>query len=180
MTANTKPSFPRIDRIESLSHAHQHELAELLIACVESGASVSFMLPMSLDKALRFWEKVAIGVSNGERAILVARDELGVVGTVQLVLDQPENQPHRADVAKMLVAPRARRKGLGAALLREVELLARTCRKTVLVLDTVSGSDGERLYTRGGWSRCGTVENYALMPTGEFCATTYFSKNVSM
>ncbi|HEX4591430.1 MAG TPA: GNAT family N-acetyltransferase, partial [Gemmataceae bacterium] len=100
-------------------------LADLLIDCVEGGASVSFMHPLSRDRALRFWQQVAEGTAAGKRALLVAEDSDGVCGTVQLLLDLPENQPHRADVAKMLVHRRARRKGLGAALMRAAEATAR-------------------------------------------------------
>ena len=96
-------------------------LADVLVDCVEGGASVSFMLPMTRDKALAFWRKVADGVARGERVLLVAEDAQGIVGTVQVILDQPENQPHRADVAKMLVHRRARRQGAGAALMRAAE-----------------------------------------------------------
>jgi len=123
---------------------------------------------------MEFWRRVADSVTRGERALLVAEDALGIVGTVQLVLDQPENQPHRADVAKMLVRRRARRRGLGAALMRAAEDLARECGKSLLVLDTVTDGDAERLYARLGWQRCGVIPGYALLPKGGLCATTYF------
>jgi GNAT superfamily N-acetyltransferase len=122
-------------------------LASVLIDCVEGGASVSFMHPLPRDRAVAFWSSVAQGVAAGERALLVAEDAQGVCGTVQLVLDQPENQPHRADLSKMLVHRRARRQGLGAALLRAAETTARECGKTLLVLDTAS-DEAERLYER--------------------------------
>ena len=96
-----------------------------------------------------------------------------IVGTVQLVLEQPENQPHRADVAKMMVANRARRQGIGAALMQAAEQEAKARGKTLLVLDTAS-ADAERLYARLGWQRCGTVPGYALLPQGGPCDTTYF------
>ena len=107
------------------------ELARLLIDCVESGASVSFMSPLSMEKASTFWYRVAAATARGERALLVAEDSAGIIGTVQLVLDLPENQPHRADVSKMLVHRRARRQGVGAAMLRRAALrmcAARQCR----------------------------------------------------
>lgn len=159
-------------------------LAEVLIDCVDGGASVSFMAPLAPARALAFWQGVAESVARGERALLVAEAldpasaEMAVVGTVQLITAQPENQPHRADVAKMLVHRRARRQGVAAALLRAVEDLARTLGKRVLVLDTVTGGDAERLYTRGGWQRVGVIPDYALMPDGQPCATTYFCKAV--
>ncbi|HEY0996124.1 MAG TPA: GNAT family N-acetyltransferase [Gemmatimonadaceae bacterium] len=152
-------------------------LCAVLIDCVEGGASVSFMPPMTHAKAAAFWSGVADGVARGERALLVAEDEAGgVVGTVQLVLALPENQPHRADVAKMLVHRRARRLGVAARLMTAVEQVARDEGRRVLVLDTVTGSDAERLYTRAGWTRVGEVPEYALMPDGPPCSTTFFYK----
>ena len=136
------------------------------------------MLPLSRDRAVAFWRRVAQGVAAGERALLVAEDAHGICGTVQLVLDLPENQPHRADLAKMLVARRVRRQGLGAALIRAAETMALEHGKTLLVLDTVTGGDAERLYHRLGWVRVGDIPGYALMPRGEFCTTTVFYRNL--
>jgi GNAT superfamily N-acetyltransferase len=149
-----------------------------LIDCVEGGASVSFMHPLSRDRALAFWRRVAQHVAAGERALLIAEDARGLCGTVQLVLDLPENQPHRADLAKMLVHRRARRQGLGAALMRAAEDTARECGKTLLVLDAVTGGDAERLYERLGWQRVGVIPGYALMPRGGLCSTTVFFRNL--
>ncbi|MBE2214428.1 MAG: GNAT family N-acetyltransferase [Opitutaceae bacterium] len=154
-------------------------LADVLIDCVNGGASVSFMHPFPRERALAFWRHVAEGVAAGERAVLVAEDAQGVCGTVQLVLALPENQPHRADLAKMLVHRRARRQGLGEALMGAAEGLARACGKTLLVLDTVSGGDAERLYARLGWVRVGVVPNYALFPAGGSCATTIFYRDLA-
>ena len=153
-------------------------LASVLIDCVEGGASVSFMHPLPRDRAVAFWGGVAQGVAAGERALLVAEDAQGVCGTVQLVLAQPENQPHRADLSKMLVHRRARRQGLGAALLRAAEATARECGKTLLVLDTAS-DDAERLYERVGWVRVGVIPGYALLPQGGLCGTTVYYRNLS-
>jgi GNAT superfamily N-acetyltransferase len=168
-----------IRRLHALDEARLEGLADVLVDCVESGASVSFMQPMTRDKALAFWRRVAVGVAHGERALLVAEDERGVCGTVQLVLDLPENQPHRADLAKMLVHRRVRRQGLGAALMRAAEATALDCGRTLLVLDTVTGADGERLYARLGWQRVGEVPRYALMPRGGYCSTTFFYRDLS-
>ncbi|MGZ5178907.1 MAG: N-acetyltransferase family protein [Ramlibacter sp.] len=155
------------------------ELADVLLDCVEGGASVSFMLPLSREKAEAFWRAVAEGVARGERVLLVAEDTDGrAVGTVQLVTAMPDNQPHRADVAKMLVHRRARRQGVAQRLLDAVDAQALAAGKTVLVLDTVTGSDAERLYARCGWQRVGSIPNYALMPDGAPCATTYFHKQL--
>jgi GNAT superfamily N-acetyltransferase len=172
-------SAPRgipIRRLHAIDDSQVEALADLLIACVAGGAGVSFMHPLAPAKAQKFWRQVAADVAVGERALLVAEDESGIVGTVQLVLDQPDNQPHRADVTKMLVHPRARRQGLGAEILRALEQTARQCGKTVLVLDTVTGSDAERLYARLGWVRVGTIPDYALLPRGGLAGTTVFYK----
>jgi len=154
-------------------------LADVLIDCVEGGASVSFMLPLPREKAVAFWRGVADGVSHGERALLVAEDHQGrIVGTVQLIMGLPDNQPHRADVAKMLVCRDARRRGIAQRLMAALDDAARAAGKTVLVLDTVTGGDAERLYERSGWQHVGVVPKYALMPTGEFCGTTFFYKHL--
>ncbi|KVD15151.1 GNAT family N-acetyltransferase [Burkholderia ubonensis] len=155
-------------------------LSDVLIDCVEGGASVSFMSPISWDTAARFWRQVADGVIRGERILLVAERADGrVVGTVQLITALPENQPHRADVAKMLVHRDARRQGVGARLMAAADDAARAAGKAVLVLDTVTGSDAARLYERAGWQRVGDVPNYALMPDGRYCATTFFHKQLA-
>lgn len=154
-------------------------LADVLLDCVEGGASVSFMWPLPRERALAFWRGVAEGVRSGERLLLVGQTQPGRIdGTVQLVLAQPDNQPHRADLAKMLVHRRARRRGLAQAMLAAAEAAAREAGKRVLVLDTVTGGDAERLYERGGWQRVGVIPDYALMPDGRLCATTYFHKAV--
>lgn len=153
-------------------------LAEVLVDCVEGGASVSFMQPLTRAKAEAFWRGVAAGVQAGERALLVAELAGEVVGTVQLVLGLPENQPHRADVAKMLVHRQARRRGTAARLLVALDEVARAEGRHVLVLDTVTGGDAERLYERAGWQRVGEVPRYALMPDGAFCGTTFFYKHL--
>lgn len=163
-----------IRRLDSLSDAQIDALAEVLIDCVAGGASVSFMHPLTADKARAFWRRVAATLPTGERVLLVAEDDTGIVGTVQLLLDQPENQPHRADLSKMLVHRRARRQGLGAALMRAAETAARDEGKTLLVLDAVTGGDAERLYAGLGWVRVGVIPDYALWPDGRPCDTTVF------
>lgn len=166
-----------VRRLHALDDAHVAGLADVLIDCVEGGASVSFMHPLSRERAQAFWRRVAQGVAAGERALLVAEDARGVCGTVHLVLDQPENQPHRADLTKMLVHRRARRQGVGAALLRAAEATARECGKTLLVLDTAS-DDAERLYERAGWIRAGVIPGYALLPRGGLCDTTVYYREL--
>jgi len=163
--------------LEALGEREIQALGDVLIDCVEGGASVSFMWPMSRAKADAFWKRAADAVSRRERIVVVAEDADGaIVGTVTVLLDQPENQPHRGDVSKMLVHRRARRHGVGAALLEAAERSARKVGKTLLVLDTVSGSDAERLYRRQGWQRCGEIPGYALWPDGAPCPTTIFYK----
>jgi GNAT superfamily N-acetyltransferase len=153
-------------------------LADVLVDCVEGGASVSFMWPLPRERALAFWRGVAEGVARGERVLLIAEDPQGIVGTVQLITGLPENQPHRADVAKMLVHRRARRRGIAQQLMAAVDAEARAEARTVLVLDTVTGGDAERLYRRSGWQRVGDVPKYALMPDGALCGTTFFYKHL--
>ncbi len=165
-------------RLHALDDAQVDELADVLIDCVDGDASVSFMHPLTRDRALAFWRRVAQGVAVGERAVLVAEDDLGICGTVQLVLAQPENQPHRADLAKMLVHRRVRRQGLGAALVQAAEAMGRACGKTLLVLDAVTGGDAARLYERLGWVCVGEIPGYALMPRGGLCSTTVYYRNL--
>lgn len=172
------PDRYSIRRIENATQWEIDGLCAVLVDCVEAGASVSFMLPMTQDKAERFWRDVAESVAREERALLVAEDGEGILGTVQVVWAAPENQPHRGDVAKMLVHRRGRRRGAGAALLAAAEECAHAAGKTLLVLDTVTGSDGYRLYAANGWTRVGEVPDYALMPDGAPCATTYFYKRL--
>lgn len=167
-----------IRRLVSVDEAQVDELASVLIDCVEGGASVSFMSPLTRERAVAFWHQVERGVVAGHRALLVAEDAAGICGTVQLVFDLPENQPHRGDLAKMLVHRRARRQGLGAALVRAAEATARDCGKSLLVLDTVTGSDAERLYAKLGWQRVGEIPRYALWPQGGFCSTTVFYRDL--
>lgn len=168
-----RPDDFTVQRPATVSDRYLEGLADVLIDCVDGGASVSFMHPLPRAKALEFWRGVADGVAHGERALLVAEDGGGVIGTVQLILQQPENQPHRADLSKMLVHRRARRRGVGAALLRAAEVAARECEKSLLVLDTAS-DDAERLYARLGWQRSGVIPGYALLPHGGLCDTTFY------
>lgn len=165
--------------IESLGEREIRELGDVLIDCVEGGASVSFMWPMTRAKAETFWREVAASAARGERKVVAAYDaDETIIGTVQVVWAQSENQPHRGDVAKMLVHRRARRLGVGAALLAVAERVALDAGKTLLVLDTVTDSDGYRLYSRQGWQRVGEIPDYALWPDGRLCPTTVFYKSL--
>jgi GNAT superfamily N-acetyltransferase len=154
-------------------------LTEVLIDCVEGGASVSFMLPLSRDRAAAFWDGVFHSADRGERIVLVAEDRESqtVVGTVQVLLKMPENQPHRAEISKMLVHRIARRQGLGDALMRAAELAALEAGKTLLVLDTADET-AERLYTRLGWQQAGIIPDFAHLPAGGLVPTTLFYKRL--
>jgi GNAT superfamily N-acetyltransferase len=160
-----------IRRLTQLGEAEIAQLAAVLLDCVAGGASVGFMASLEPAKAEAFWRRIGAEVAAGARLLLVAEDGDGIAGTVQLVVAQPDNQPHRADLAKMLVHRRARGRGIGAALLRAAEAAARGAGKTLLVLDTVTGSDAERLYRRLGWILAGIIPDYAMMPDGTLCGT---------
>ncbi len=168
----------RVRRLFSLTDADIDGLAAVLADCVEGGASVGFMQPYPLDRATAWWRGLAADVAAGRRALLVAEDEQGIVGTVHLVLAQPDNQPHRADLCKMLVMRRARKQGVGAALMDAAEREARAAGKTLLVLDTAS-AEAERLYARMGWTRLGVIPGFALLPEGGLCATTYYYRELA-
>ena len=170
------PRLFAIRRLDVFGEQEIRGLSDVLIDCVEGGASVSFMWPMTREKAERFWRESQASAARGERAIFAAEEQDGtIIGTVQVIWAQPENQPHRADIAKMLVHRRGRRRGVGEALLMAAERYAAEKGRTLLVLDTAS-SDAERLYERQGWKRCGVIPDYALMPDGAPCATVVFYK----
>jgi GNAT superfamily N-acetyltransferase len=153
------------------------ELADVLADCVEGGASVSFMLPYSRGDAEKHFEKVIASVARCETVLVAAKLDGRIVGTVQLGLDMPPNQPHRGDIRKLLVHRAARKHGLGAALMERAEQEAKARGRTLLVLDT-AGSEAERLYVRTGWQRVGVVPDYAMWPGGGFCDTTFFWKKL--
>ena len=154
------------------------QLSAVLVDCVAGGASVSFMAPFSQNDALAFFRKVAASVAAGETVLIAALLEGRIVGTVQLGLDTPPNQPHRADIKKMLVHRAARNRGIGAKLMAAVEDEARRRGRWLVVLDTVPGMSGYRLYQRAGWTESGVIPNYALMPDGSLCDTAVFWKRL--
>lgn len=168
-----------VRRLEFIGSRELEDLIGVLTDCVDGGASVNFMHPMTREKAESFWHKVAESLARGERALIVAEDSTGIIGTAQAVWATPENQPHRADIAKMLVHRRARKSGVGAAVLAAAEDAARAAGRTLLVLDTAS-AEAERLYERGGWSRVGAIPKYALLPDGPFVASVFFYKDLSV
>ncbi len=151
-------------------------LGEVLADCVEGGASVSFMAPFPKSAAAAFFEKLLPDIQRGDRILLAAYHGSKLVGTVQVVTATPPNQPHRGDVAKLLVLRSARGQGVAARLMQRAEEYAREAGKSLLVLDTVTGGDAERLYQRLGWMKVGVIPNYALFPDGRYCDTTVFWK----
>jgi ribosomal protein S18 acetylase RimI-like enzyme len=154
------------------------ELAAVLADCVAGGASVSFMGGFGLAEAAMFFKGVFDSVGKGDTILLAAKDGRRIVGTVQLGLDTPPNQPHRADVKKLLVHRSARGKGAGESLMREIEAVAQREGRRLLTLDTVTGDAGWRLYKRMGWQEAGVIPDYALYPDGHYCDTTIFWKKV--
>ncbi|WP_244443193.1 GNAT family N-acetyltransferase [Bradyrhizobium sp. Ai1a-2] len=154
------------------------QLAAVLVDCVDGGASVSFMAPFSQADGLGYFRKVADAVASGEAVLLAAKLDGKIVGTVQLGLDTPPNQPHRADLKKMLVHRSARGHGIGAGLMAQIEVEAIRRGRWLLVLDTVPGENGYRLYKRAGWTESGIIPNYALFPDGRLCDTAVFWKRL--
>ncbi len=165
-----------IRRILSPTETDIAQLADVLVDCVEGGSSVSFMAPLTRERAIEFWCGVAKTIDR--RVLLVAEDDRGICGTVQLVFAEQENQPHRADVSKMLVHRRARRQGIATALMHELEKEARECGKTLLVLDTADKT-AEHVYERTGWTRLGIIPKYALLPNGGYCDTVVFYRDLT-
>ena len=161
-----------------IPNAALDQLASVLVDCVEGGASVSFMAPFSHEQGLAFFRKVANSVAAGDTVLLAAKLDGKIIGTVQLGLDTPPNQPHRADIKKMLVHRSVRGNGIGAALMAEVEEEARRRGRWLLVLDTVPNENGHHLYLRAGWTQTGLVPDYALFPDGRLCDTAIMWKRL--
>jgi GNAT superfamily N-acetyltransferase len=159
--------------------AHLDGLAAVLFDCVEGGASVSYMAPFSHKEARTAFEGFAAEVEQGRRLLLAAFADGDLVGTVQVVFAWPPNQPHRAEIAKLLVHRSARGRGIAQLLMERAEAEARAEGKTLLVLDTVTGDNAERLYERLGWTRVGVIPGYALYPDGRPCDTTVFWKSLT-
>lgn len=176
--------MPATDRIEVRRlagpelHASLDDLAAVFADCVAGGASVGYMAPFSHEDARACFAGWAADAEQGRRLILGAFDDRTLVGTVQVVLALPPNQPHRGEIAKMLVHRSARKRGIGQLLLEGAESAARAAGKTLLVLDAVTGDDAERLYARCGWTKVGVIPGFALYPDGRPCDTTYFFKEL--
>jgi GNAT superfamily N-acetyltransferase len=153
------------------------ELAEVLADCVKGGASVNFMLPYTPADAVQFFRRVIAAIERGDIVLLAAKLDGRIVGTVQLGMDMPPNQLHRGEIKKLLVHRSARNRGVGAVLMQRIEEIARERGRTLLVLDTASDA-AERLYTRGGWQRLGSIPDYAMWPQGGFCDAIIFWKKL--
>jgi len=161
-----------------LGESDVDELTDLLLDVVDGGASVSFMAGLTRDDAREWWRRTFAG-ADGRAIILAARDaEGGIVGSVQLHPAWAPNQPHRADVAKLLVHRRVRRQGLARALMAELESRAARSGFTLLVLDTCQGTPAEALYRGLGWREVGVIPHFALTPDGGNCDTVFFYKEL--
>ena len=174
MSATEQIEVRRLDGTEV--HAQLDGLAAVLHDCVAGGASVSYMAPFSHEQARGVFEAVAADVEHGRRLLLAAFANGDLVGTVQVILAVPPNQPHRGEIAKLLVHRSARKRGIAQLLMEHAETEARSAGKTLLVLDTVTGDAAERLYARLGWTKVGVIPGYALYPDGRPCDTTVFWK----
>ena len=166
----------RLDAAQA--RAELDELAAVLVDCVDGGASVSYMAPFSQADARDAFGGFVDEVAQGRRLLLAAYDAGRLVGTVQVILALPPNQPHRGEIAKLLVHRAARKRGIASRLMEAAEVEARAEGKTLLVLDTVTGDAAERLYERLGWTKVGVIPGYALYPDGRPCATTVFWKEI--
>ncbi len=155
------------------------DLCDVLVDCVDGGASVGFMQPYTREDAEPYWQAVAESVASGATLLFAAEIEGRVLGTVQIGAAQMPNQPHRADLKKLLVHRAARGKGLARLLMHAAEEEAARRGKTILVLDTATDSDAEAIYPRLGWERVGVIPDYALWPEGGFCASTFFYKRIA-
>lgn len=163
---------------EAETHAALPELSALFSATVRDGASMGYMLPFPPEEAELFWRGVADAVGRDEIVLIVAVEDGRIVGSVQLGIKMPPNQPHRADLKKLMVHPDARGRGLSRLLMDAAEQAAIAHRRDLLVLDTATGEPAGKIYERLGWTRAGTVPRYALFPDGRACATTFFYKQL--
>jgi ribosomal protein S18 acetylase RimI-like enzyme len=174
--AAEKIEIRRLAAVEA--HEQLDALADVLVDCVAGGASVSYLAPFTHEQGRAVFEAVAGEVEQGRRLLLAAFANGDLVGTVQVILALPPNQPHRGEIAKLLVHRSARRRGIAELLMERAEAEAQAEGKTLLVLDTVTGDSAERLYERLGWTRVGVIPGYALYPDGRPCDTTVFWKSL--
>ncbi|HEY4942622.1 MAG TPA: GNAT family N-acetyltransferase [Rhizomicrobium sp.] len=179
MTGSPLITVEQLDADPKTARAAIPDLAAVLADCVAGGASVGFMDGFGIAESALYFRGVFEDVGRGKLVLLAARQGKRIVGTVQLGLETMPNQPHRADVRKLLVHRSARNAGVGERLMRDIETFARHHDRSLLVLDTVTESAGDRLYTRLGWRRVGVIPDYALWPDGRFCDTTVFFKRIA-
>ncbi len=174
----TKPASGLVvEALDAASAASaERRLAEILVACVDGGAAVTFLAPLAMDRARAFWKKIAADVALGSRVLLGAWLNGVLVGTVQLDFGAPENQPHRTDLSKLLVAPGARRTGIGRALMERAEQAAHAHGRRLITLDTRAGDHGEALYRSLGYTEAGRIPGYALNADRTSHATVIFWK----
>lgn len=169
----------RIERLDGSDiRAGADDLAHIMVDCVAKGASLGFLKPLDPADALAFWQAVAHEVDEGITICLAAVFDDAVVGSVQIRLVLKPNQPHRAEIAKLMVSPDMRRRGIGTMLMAFAEAEARAAGRTLLVLDALKGTPAEALYHALGYRPAGTIPNYALFPDGEMGDTTIFYKEV--
>lgn len=157
----------------------ERRLAEILKACVDAGASVSYLPPLAMETARGFWRRVSAGVASGERLVLAGWLDGVLVGAVQLDLGTPPNQPHRVELQKLLVHPMVRRRGVGRALMQRAEQAVLRVGRRLITLDTRAGDQAEKLYRTLGWTEAGRIPRYALDAGGKPCDTVFFWKEVA-
>ena len=167
----------RIESLRVATDAAVEELSDLLLDAVDDNAGISFMKGLTKAEAAGWWRTV-FGALSHRAALLVARDDTGIVGTVQLQPAWPPNQPHRADVAKLMVHRRGRGNGVARALMTELERVAREQKFTLLVLDTCKGGAAEKLYRSMGWTRMGEIPRFAMNPDRSWCDAVFFYKEL--
>lgn len=167
-------------RIEELRPSPEtaQQLAEILVEVVAAGGSVSFMHPLPVDEARAFWDRSLESAARGKRIVLGAWDSARLVGTVTLLLDLPPNQPHRAEIAKMMTRPATRGRGIASALLRRAEAIASQRARTLLMLDTASDEGAAGLYEKLGYTFAGEIPDFALKPHGGLTGTKFFWKRL--
>ena len=172
------PAGYEIERLDAgQTQEALRELAQIHIDCVAAGAGVSFLHPLSMEKAETFWRgEVLANVMSGDAVLFAARHGGKIIGTVQLIVGMRENQPHRGEIAKLLVAPAERRQGVARALMEAAQAHAKQIGKTLLLLDTETGGLAEQLYLSMGWHELGVVPGFALTTHGELCACTFLYK----
>jgi GNAT superfamily N-acetyltransferase len=173
---STRTAIRALDAVEA--EARLGELGEILVDAVAHGASVNFMAGFTHEEAQKFWRNQLSGVAAGEKRLFVGDDGERLVATALLVFAPQPNQPHRAEIGKMLVLAAERRQGLGRSLLAAAEQAAREAGRTLLMLDTESGSTGDLLYRSCGWVEYGRVPGHAFRPEGRLAETTFFYKRL--